>query len=83
LTNPTLNRKTFNVVLESTVRQLDAETCFALQEAPPPKKQMVCSRSFGQRITTSEEMRQAGCHYADRAAEKLRGERQYCRHISS
>ncbi len=27
-------------------------------------------------------MRQAVCQYAERAAEKLRGERQYCRHIS-
>jgi len=49
---------------------------------PPPKQQIVCSRSFGQRITTYEEMRQAVCQYAERAAEKLRGERQYCRHIS-
>ncbi|VTM47520.1 DNA polymerase V subunit UmuC [Klebsiella pneumoniae] len=28
-------------------------------------------------------MRQAVCQYAERAAEKLRGERQYCRHIST
>ncbi|QGH30493.1 hypothetical protein U0026_13595 [Kluyvera intermedia] len=27
-------------------------------------------------------MRQAICSYASRAAEKLRGEHQYCRHIS-
>ncbi|HHL3769152.1 TPA: DUF4113 domain-containing protein, partial [Klebsiella pneumoniae] len=55
----------------------------SLEEAPPPKQQIVCSRSFGQRITTYGEMRQAVCQYAERAAEKLRGERQYCRHIST
>ncbi|WP_430842075.1 hypothetical protein [Escherichia coli] len=27
-------------------------------------------------------MRQAVCQYAERAAEKLRGERQFCRHIA-
>ncbi len=34
-------------------------------------------------ITTYGEMRKAVCQYAERAAEKLRGERQYCRHIST
>jgi DNA polymerase V len=80
---PTFIRKNFNVVLERTVRELNGESCISLEEAPPPKQQIVCSRSFGQRITTYEEMRQAVCQYAERAAEKLRGERQYCRHIST
>lgn len=83
LTNPTFIRKNFNVVLERTVRELNGESCISLEEAPPPKQQIVCSRSFGLRITTYEEMRQAVCQYAERAAEKLRGERQYCRHIST
>ncbi|GCE74172.1 hypothetical protein SEA27A368_40050 [Salmonella enterica] len=81
--NPVFIRKNFNVVLERTVRELNGESCISLEEAPPPKQQIVCSRSFGQRITTYEEMRQAVCQYAERAAEKLRGERQYCRHIST
>ncbi len=59
LTNPTFIRKNFNVVLERTVRELNGESCISLEEAPPPKQQIVCSRSFGQRITTYEEMRQA------------------------
>ena len=83
LTSPTFIRKNFNVVLERTVRELNGEPCISLEEAPPPKQQIVCSRSFGQRITTYEELRQAICQYAERAAERLRGERQYCRHISA
>lgn len=82
LTNPTFIRKNFNVVLERTVRELNGESCISLEEAPPPKQQIVCSRSFGERITTYEAMRQAVCQYAERAAEKLRGERQFCRHIA-
>lgn len=81
-TNPAFIRKNFSVVLERTVRELNGESCIALEEAPAAKQQIVCSRSFGQRITTPEEMRQAICQYAERAAEKLRGERQFCRHIS-
>ncbi|MCS6038188.1 hypothetical protein LNQ52_32410 [Klebsiella pneumoniae subsp. pneumoniae] len=48
-------------MLERTVRELNGESCISLEEAPPPKQQIVCSRSFGQRITTYEEMRQAVC----------------------
>lgn len=81
-TNPAFIRKNFSVVLERTVRELNGESCISLEEAPPPKQQIVCSRSFGERVTTLEAMRQAVCQYAERAAEKLRGERQYCRHIS-
>lgn len=80
--NPGFIRANFSVVLERTVRELNGESCIALEEAAPAKQQIICSRSFGQRITTLDEMHQAICQYAERAAEKLRGERQFCRHIS-
>ncbi len=81
--NPAFIRKKFSVVLERTVRELAGESCIALEEAPPPKQQIVCSRSFGERVVTLESMRQAICKHAERAAEKLRQEGQFCRHISS
>lgn len=80
--NPAFIRKNCNVVLERTVRELNGEACISLEEAPPAKQQIVCSRSFGERVTTYESMRQAVCQHAERTAEKLRGEKQYCRHIS-
>ncbi|EMP7085377.1 Y-family DNA polymerase [Klebsiella variicola] len=76
-------RKHFNVVLERTVRELRGESCLGLEEFAPVKQEIVCSRSFGGRITEYHEMRQAICSYASRAAEKLRGEHQYCRFISA
>ncbi|MDH0312948.1 Y-family DNA polymerase [Klebsiella pasteurii] len=76
-------RKHFNVVLERTVRELRGEPCLDLEEFAPVKQEIVCSRSFGGRITEYHEMRQAICSYASRAAEKLRGEQQYCRFISA
>ncbi|WP_368764225.1 Y-family DNA polymerase [Klebsiella quasipneumoniae] len=76
-------RKHFNVVLERTVRELRGEPCLGLEEFPPVKQEIVCSRSFGGRITEYHDMRQAICSYASRAAEKLRGEHQYCRFISA
>lgn len=76
-------RKHFNVVLERTVRELRGERCLELEEFAPVKQEIVCSRSFGERITDYDAMRQAICSYASRAAEKLRGEHQYCRFIST
>ncbi|WP_370965072.1 Y-family DNA polymerase [Enterobacter wuhouensis] len=76
-------RKHFSVVLERTVRELRGEPCLELEEFAPAKQEIVCSRSFGDRVTEYEPMRQAICAYATRGAEKLRGEHQYCRHISA
>ncbi len=76
-------RKHFNVVLERTVRELCGEPCLGLEEFAPTKQEIVCSRSFGERITEYEQMRQAICSYAARGAEKLRGEHQYCRYVSA
>ena len=80
--NPAFVRKNFTVVLERTVREMNGEACISLEEAPPSNQQILCSRSFGERITSYESLRQAICQYAERAAEKLRGEKQFCRHVS-
>ncbi|PZL94285.1 DNA polymerase V subunit UmuC [Pantoea graminicola] len=75
-------RKHFNVVLERTVRELRGEPCLQLEEFAPTKQQIVCSRSFGSRITQYDDMREAVCTFAARAAGKLRGERHYCSQIA-
>ncbi|WP_449649102.1 Y-family DNA polymerase [Rahnella aceris] len=78
-----LIRKHFNIVLERTVRELRGEPCLELEEFAPTKQQIICSRSFGDRVSEYDSMREAICSHAVRAAEKLRGEHQYCRHISA
>ncbi|CAI1560882.1 translesion error-prone DNA polymerase V subunit UmuC [Serratia nevei] len=75
-------KKHFNVVLERTVRELRGEQCLELEEFAPTKQQIICSRSFGNRITQYSDMHQAICAYAERASEKLRSERQFCRFVS-
>jgi DNA polymerase V len=77
-----LMRDNFTVVMERTIRELRGEPCLELEEFAPTKQQIVCSRSFGSRITEYEDMRQAVCSYAERAAEKLRRERQYCSQVA-
>ena len=79
--SPMLMRKNFSVVLERAVRELNGESCIPLEEMPPAKQQIVCSRSFGERVTQYAAMRASVCQHAERAAEKLRGERHYCRRV--
>ncbi|WP_428838696.1 translesion error-prone DNA polymerase V subunit UmuC [Marinomonas fungiae] len=74
--SPSAIRDQFSVVLERTVRELNGESCIALEEIPPTKKQIVCSRSFGVKVTHFELLREAVCEYATRATEKLRKEQQ-------
>ncbi|WP_410204598.1 translesion error-prone DNA polymerase V subunit UmuC [Vibrio parahaemolyticus] len=74
--SPRAIRDQFSVVLERTVRELNGESCIELEEIPPTKKQIVCSRSFGAKVTQFELLRQAVCEYATRATEKLRKEQQ-------
>ena len=80
--NISMIRKNFDVIVERTTRELNGESCIALEDAPPPKQHILNSRSFGERIIELEDMKQAVTLYATRAAEKLREQNSRCRHIS-
>ncbi|MBD1400388.1 translesion error-prone DNA polymerase V subunit UmuC [Pelovirga terrestris] len=69
-------RKKYSVVMARTLMELNGESCLDLEEITPVKKQIVCSRSFGEKITDKSQVRQALCEFAARAAEKLRKEQQ-------
>ena len=71
-----------SVVVERTVREFNGVSCIDLEEAAPTKKQIICSRSFGERILEKRLLREAICKYVTRAAEKLRGEKRLIKSIS-
>lgn len=75
-------RKFYSVVLSRTVAELNGESCLELEAVAPTKKQIVCSRSFGSKVTTQEALREAVANYTARAGEKLRREKQLCRGIT-
>ena len=68
-------RSTWGVVLERTWRELRGEPCIELSDVPTPKKQIACTRSFGQPVTGLTELREAISEFTSRAAEKLRKQR--------
>ena len=70
---PTLQRQ-FNVVLAKTVMELNGISCLPLEEAPPPRQQIIASRSFGIPVTTFDMLSEAVASHTARAAAKLRRE---------
>ena len=80
--NPNYIRQHFSVVVERTVRELNGESCMMLEDIAPTKKQIISSRSFGQRITDKQLMREAISEYISRACSKLRHEQQQAKHLT-
>uniref|UniRef100_UPI00402BF254 Y-family DNA polymerase n=1 Tax=Methylomonas sp. SPW-1 TaxID=3438877 RepID=UPI00402BF254 len=72
---PTLIRQQFGVVMERIVNELRGNSCIPLEEMPAPKKQIMTSRSFGEKLTEFNDLRAAVSHFATRSAEKLRQQR--------
>jgi|TARA_B100001057_G_scaffold263350_1_gene263562 DNA polymerase V len=65
-------RKQFSVVLERTAQELNGIPCVPWEDVPAPKKQIMCSRSFGRPLQKLSDLEEAVAHFATRAAGKLR-----------
>ncbi len=70
--DPATVRRRWSVVLERTVRELQGMQCIDLDDAPAPKKEIACTRSFGHAVTELPPLVEAVSEFASRAAEKLR-----------
>ena len=65
-------RERFSVVLERTITELRGIPCIEMEDAPPDRKSIMASRSFGKAVETRQELEEAVAAYTARAAEKLR-----------
>ncbi|WP_444900347.1 Y-family DNA polymerase [Microbulbifer sp. VAAC004] len=72
--NPKILRRHTNINIERTIEELNGVSCLNLEEQPPAKKQIYCTRSFGEKLSELQPILQAVSLYASRAAEKLRGQ---------
>jgi DNA polymerase V len=70
--NQKIMRREFSVVMEKTIRELSGHVCIELEDAPPAKKQILSSRSFGQPVRDYNSLAESITLYISRAAEKLR-----------
>jgi DNA polymerase V len=67
-------KKHMSIVGLRMVRELRGIPCISMESAPPAKKEICVSRSFGKPVRTLLEMQEAVAAYTTRAGEKLRTE---------
>ncbi len=65
-------RRHLTVTRERIVLELGGVTCLPVETQTPPKKGIMCAKTFGRDITTAQELQEAVATYTARAAEKLR-----------
>jgi DNA polymerase V len=70
--DPAMVRSRWSVVLERTVRELQGTPCIDLDQAPAPKQEIACTRSFGHPVTELHHLAEAVTDFASRAAFKVR-----------
>ena len=72
LLDPATVRRRWSVVLERTVRELQGQSCIALEDEPPPKREIAHTRSFGHAVTQRVDLISAVSAFASSAGSKLR-----------
>ena len=72
IADPAFIQSQFSVVMKRTVLELQGIACIELEEVAPDKKQIVSSRSFGQRVTDKNALSEAMSSYIQNAVKKLR-----------
>jgi DNA polymerase V len=65
-------KQAFSVNIERMVYELNNIECYPIESIKPDQKQIVCSRSFGQKINCYEDMADAVATFVQRASIKLR-----------
>ena len=68
-------------MLERTCLELNGQSCLGI-ESIAPKKQIISSRSFSERITDQQALSESICAHVAKAASKLRKQDSVCSYIS-
>ena len=75
-------KKHFSIVLQRTVLELRGISCLEIEHTPPPKQQIISSRSFAKAVTSKEELKEAMLYYVQDAFKRLRNDKSLCGGIS-
>ncbi|WP_010117526.1 Y-family DNA polymerase [Acinetobacter sp. P8-3-8] len=76
--NPPIMGKLFTVCMQRTVLELQGVSCMPIDDQPKPKQQIVASRSFGEKITELDDLKEAMSKYVQDAVKRLRSEKLLC-----
>lgn len=75
-------KKRMTVVGLRTVQELNGIPCINIENTPPAKKSIVSSRSFGEYLTSFNEVKEAVSYFVARASEKIRSQKSACNSIT-
>ncbi len=75
-------RKRFSVVMERTILELRGIACIEFDADPEKKKQIICTRSFGEKITRLELLKEALAYHVTRACVTLRQQQSQAQSIT-
>jgi len=75
---PLMIRDRFSVVMHRTLLELHGVACIGLEHTPSAKKQIISSRSFGQRIYHIDDLKEAMSLYVMDAVNRLREDQLLC-----
>ena len=74
-------RQLAGVCLVRTVNELNGISTIALDDEPAPRQSIICSRSFGERLSDINDIKTAIANYAARVSQKLRAQGLYAGRI--
>ncbi|MFD2247209.1 Y-family DNA polymerase [Pontibacter ruber] len=75
-------RKHMTVVGVRLLKELKGESCLELEEVAPAKKGICTSRSFGTKLTSLKDVKEATASYAAKCAKKLRSQKSCARLVT-
>lgn len=76
--NPIQMQKLFSIVMARTVNELQGISCIEIEDIPPTKKQIISSRSFGQKVFFLRDLKEAIAMHAHDACKRLRADESLC-----
>lgn len=75
---PQMIKDQFSIVMQRTLLELQGISCIEIDHAPQAKKQIIASRSFGQKVYNKDELKEAITLYVQDAVSRLRSEKLLC-----
>lgn len=76
--NPQMIKDRFSIVMQRTLLELHGVSCIEIEHTPQAKKQIVSSRSFGQKVYNKDELKEAITLYVQDAVSRLRSDKLLC-----
>lgn len=76
--SPQLIKDQFSIVMQRTLLELLGISCIELEQVPQAKKQIIASRSFGQKVYSKDDLKEAISLYVQDAVSRLRNDKLLC-----